>query len=279
MSTVVGGFLVPHVPAVLVEPDAPPPAVRDEVMGAYAEAARRLAALDPTAVVIVGADHYILFGPRCLPQMVIATGEVDGPVERFPGIPRRSYPTNEALAGHIRDHTAGQGFDWAVARTLTIDHSVALPYELVVRPHVDLPLVPVYLASGVEPYIPLRRAVDLGAAIGRAVAADGRDERVVVIGSGGISHTIGLPAMGEVNPAFDHEVLGLLTGGRLDELAAMTDERILAEGGNGGLEVRNLACAAAAVGGTGEVIAYAAVPEWVTGMGFVELRPHQAVPA
>ena len=40
------------------------------------------------------------------------------------------------------------------------------------------------------------------------------------------------------------------------------------------MEIRNWACAMGALeGARGETIAYEAVPEWVTGLGFVQLHP------
>ena len=54
----------------------------------------------------------------------------------------------------------------------------------------------------------------------------------------------------------------------------MPDAEILKQGGNGALEVRNFLCAMGALGPgvTGEVIAYEAVPAWITGLGFAELK-------
>jgi protocatechuate 4,5-dioxygenase beta chain len=43
------------------------------------------------------------------------------------------------------------------------------------------------------------------------------------------------------------------------------------------MEIRNFACAMAAVpGARGEIIAYEPVPEWVTGLGFLQLTPGSA---
>jgi protocatechuate 4,5-dioxygenase beta chain len=52
----------------------------------------------------------------------------------------------------------------------------------------------------------------------------------------------------------------------------MPDEQVLREGGNGALEIRNFVAAMSAVpGARGEVIAYHPVPEWITGLGFVQV--------
>ncbi len=279
MGKIVGGFWMPHDPVMLVAPEAPAEEVRDLVWGAYAKCAERLAELKPTSVIVLGCDHYILFGPHCLPSYVIGTGDVDGPIEGLPGLVKGKIANNEELASHIVALGAVSGFDWAVARTFTVDHSYSIPHQYVVKPAEkmlgrELPTIPVYLACGVDPYISLPRAAQLGEHIRKAVEAFDADERVVVIGSGGISHWVGTVEMGKVSEAFDREIMALGVNGDLAGLTAYQDDDIKARAGNGAMEIRNFACALAAVpGAKGEEIAYAPVPEWVTGLGFLQLHP------
>lgn len=277
MGKIVGGFLVPHDPVMLIAPDAPAPEIRARMWGAFSACAERLAALRPTSVVIVGADHYMLFGTSCLPSYLIGTGDVDGPLDSLPGLKRGVIPNSAALATHIAMHGWDTGFDWAVARALTVDHAVGIPNQLIVQPlrvaGAVVGTIPVYLAAGVDPYIRLRRAAQVGSQIRAAVESFSQEERVVVIGSGGISHWVGTADMGRVNEQFDREILGYAERGDLDGICALSDEYILEQGGNGGMEIRNWICAMGAlIGARGEVIDYAPVPEWVTGLGFVQLH-------
>ncbi|AOZ02293.1 protocatechuate 3,4-dioxygenase [Cupriavidus sp. USMAHM13] len=277
MGQIVGGFLVPHDPVMFVAPQAPAAAVQARMWGAFGQCARRLAELAPTSVVIVGADHYMLFGTACLPSYLIGTGDVDGPLDAMPGLKRGVIPNSEALATHIAADGHARGFDWAVARALTVDHAIAIPNQLIVQPLREaghaVGTIPVYLAAGVDPYIRIGRAIEVGRQIRDAVASFDAGERVAVIGSGGISHWVGTAEMGRVNEAFDREILDYAVRGDLAALAALRDDYILAHGGNGGMEIRNWACAMGALeGARGEVIAYEAVPEWVTGLGFVQLH-------
>jgi protocatechuate 4,5-dioxygenase beta chain len=277
MAKVVGGFLVPHDPVMFVAPEAPQQAIRERMWKAFDTCAARLAELRPTSVVIVGADHYMLFGTHCLPSFLIGTGDVDGPLDALPGLKRGVIPDSAPLAQHIAEHGLENGFDWAVARALTVDHSVGIPNQLIVQPlrdaGVQVGTIPVYIAAGVDPYIRLTRAVALGQAIRAAVEAWPGDERVAVIGSGGISHWVGTADMGRVNEAFDREILDYATRCDTDSIARLSDDYILENGGNGGMEIRNWACAMGALSGArGEVIDYAPVPEWVTGLGFVQLH-------
>lgn len=278
MGKIVGGFWMPHDPVMLVSPDAPPKQQQDAVWSAYDECAKRLAALDPTTVIIVGCDHYILFGTHCLPRYLIGTGDVDGPIERLPKLDRGVVDNNERLARHIVSEGEKERLDWAVGRSLTVDHSFAIPHQFVVQPAEQvlgrtIQSIPVYLACGVDPYISFERCVDLGQQIRQAVESFDEKERVVVIGSGGISHWVGTVEMGKVNEEFDREVLQHGVHGDLSALCNYSNDEILERGGNGAMEIRNFVMAMAAVPQpSGEVIAYEAVPEWVTGLGFLEIQ-------
>jgi protocatechuate 4,5-dioxygenase beta chain len=276
MGRIAGGFLVPHDPVMFVEPEAPPPDIRERVWGAFRTCADRLAELEATSVIIVGADHYYNFGTGCLPQYLIGTGDVEGPLDVLPGLKRQIIPTNQPLANFIASHGHENGFDWAVARAISVDHAVAIPDRLIVDPvrarGQRIGMVPVYIAAGVDPYLSMRRSIELGGAIRAAVESMPNHERVVVIGSGGLSHWVGMPQIKRVNEVFDREIMDHACTGNLAAMSALSDDYILEHGGNGGMEVRQWSVAMGAMpGARGEIIEYAPVPEWVTGLGFVQL--------
>ncbi len=78
--------------------------------------------------------------------------------------------------------------------------------------------------------------------------------------------------MGKVDAEFDQEILQHGVNGDLKALCSYSNEEILRRGGNGAMEIRTFAVAMAAVpNATGEIVAYEPVPEWVTGLGFLEL--------
>lgn len=270
MGKIVGGFVVPHDPLVFINPRKRP---RDHLLGAYQTIRERVVELRADAAVIIGADHYILFGPRCLPQILIGVGELHGPVDQLPGLPDRPIPHDAELAEHIVDTAHACGFDVAVARTLGVDHAIGTPAHLCLPADGSVRTIPVYMASGVAPYVRMERAHAFGALLKAAVEARDDDTRMVVIGSGGISHWVGTGEMGRINPEFDRLVLDALVAGDPAPLLALSDEEILRDGGNGGMEIRHFVTAMGAVpGARGEVIAYEAWDGGVTGLGFAELR-------
>jgi protocatechuate 4,5-dioxygenase, beta chain len=273
MAEIVGGFLLPHDPFILQTPEAAPADQRERVLAAFARIRDRVGELGATVAIVIGADHYILFGPGCLPAFLIGVGDLEGPLERLPGVARGPVAAHPELAGHIMRSGREAGFDWAVAKTLILDHSIMVPHHFCLAAHAGLATVPVYLASGVEPLIAKRRAYDLGGSIGEAVRSYPGAERVVVIGSGGISHWVGTAEMGRVNSEFDRRVLSLLERGDTRALIELDDAEIVREGGNGALEIRNFLCALGALGpaARARTIAYEPSPAWITGLGFSEL--------
>lgn len=282
MAKIVGGFWVPHDPVMFVAPDAPKDKeVAARMWKAYETCGERMTELGATAAIIVGNDHYILFGTNCLPRYLIGIGDVDGPIESLKGLERGVVENHEDLAQHIVKCGNDENFDWAVARSFTVDHAFSIPHQYVVEVAEKklgrkIPSIPVYIASGVDPFISMKRSRELGEHIRRAVESFPEDERVVIIGSGGISHWVGTVEMGKVAEDFDQEVLEFGVNGDLEGLANYSNEEILARGGNGAMEIRNFLCAMAAVPNpTGEIIDYAPVPEWVTGLGFLQIHANK----
>lgn len=273
MAQVVGGFLMPHNPMLAMGREMADPSQANAVFAAFETISQRVVELGADTVIVIGDDHYTNFGPHCIPSYLIGIGDVEGPVEPFLGIERAPIENNVPLAEHILKSGYGEGVDWSFAKSLTVDHSIAIPYDLAVRNIPGLRTIPVYLNAGVSPYLPSRRAHQIGQSIRRAVESWEGDERVVVYGTGGISHWVGSAGMGRVNAELDMRILEMCKAGDVEGLIALPDEMVEAEGGNGCLEIKNWICAMGAMpGATGEVILYEAMASWITGMGFAELK-------
>jgi protocatechuate 4,5-dioxygenase, beta chain len=273
MASIVGAFVLPHVPLTLSEPAAATPQQSARVHAAYGQIVTRLRELQVDTVVTIGADHYGLFGPQCIPQCLIAIGDVEGPMEEWLGIERGPILGNEPLARHIMDDGLESGIDWSFAKSMMVDHATMVPHHLCIRPLERVRTIPIYLNEAVPPFIPSNRCIKIGESIGRAVQRWRGSERVAVFGTGGISHWVGTAEMGTVNEAFDRRVLKLAQAGDIAGLAAISDEEILGSAGNGALEIKSWICAMASVPrARAHLIHYEAIPQWVCGFGFAELK-------
>jgi hypothetical protein len=88
-----------------------------------------------------------------------------------------------------------------------------------------------------------------------------------VLATGGISHDIATPRMGQVNEAFDREFMRLVAAGDDAELVRYAAEHV-DEAGNGAEEVRTWLVAHGAAGAAAfEPISDRAVSTWYTGIG------------
>ncbi|WP_330212002.1 protocatechuate 3,4-dioxygenase [Pseudomonas sp. Z18(2022)] len=272
MATIVSGFIVPHVPLMCVMPDAPSAEQRQVCWDAFATIGRRLTELEVDTVIVVGDDHYTLFGPQCIPSVLIGIGDLYGPVEPWLTVPRSRIANNEPLAQHIMRYGHRNGVDWAVAKSLTVDHSVFVPYHHVIRPLERVRMIPVYLNTGVDPLIDSRRCYQIGRSIADAVDAWSGNERVAVFASGGIAHWPGNAQMNQLNEVWDRLVIKHLESGDVEALAVISDEDIFNAGGNGGWEIKNYLCMLGAFGNcTGKLIAYEAVHEWLGSCAYMEM--------
>ncbi|MGE0874054.1 MAG: hypothetical protein AB7O31_05210 [Burkholderiales bacterium] len=242
------------------------------IVAGIREVGRRILAQKPDLVVVVSSDH--MFNVNMSLQAPFCVGVSD---EYTPfgdmDIPRTPRPGHRAFAEAFVAHAARRGFDLAKAEELRPDHGVALPMMLI-DPAGGVPIVPLLVNINMEPAPSPARCHALGGVLREAIDRQRPDgERVAVLATGGLSHWLNIERHGEVSEAFDREVLGSLARGHPEGLARLTAERIVAEGGNGGLEIVNwLVMAGAAPGWKGEIVYYEPMPEWFTGMGGLELR-------
>ena len=274
MAQLVGGFLMPHLPTIPSGALLDDEAVRGRVYGAFDQITQRLKELAVDTVIIVGDDHYECFGPHCIPSCLVVTGDVNvsDHVELL-GMPKGLLPNHPALARHIVETGYDDGIDWAFAKYLGVDHSIAVPWTMTAKQVPGIRVIPVFINAVVMPVIRSRRAQQLGASIRRAVDAFPGNERVAIFGTGGISHWVGGPGMGRINEEFDHKILQMAEAGDIEGLIALPDQTVLEEAGNGAIEIKNWIVAMAAMPEARCItIAYEPVVPWITGCGFAELK-------
>ena len=89
-----------------------------------------------------------------------------------------------------------------------------------------------------------------------------------MLGTGGLSHSIGVPTMGWIDEPFDHECIKHFERGEDVQLATFLTNA-LPRTGNGAHEIRDWVVAHAAAGSRGfELIDYFPSPETLVGVAF-----------
>jgi len=87
----------------------------------------------------------------------------------------------------------------AISASMDVDHGTVQPLEKLFGDATARPVIPIFINSVATPLGPLRRVRALGAAVGTFLATLGK--RVLVLGSGGLSHDPPVPTLATAPPA------------------------------------------------------------------------------
>ena len=261
----------------------------DDVNAAIAQAREFVQAYDPELVVIFSPDHYNGFFYKVMPPFCIGLN-ARGVGDYGTHVGPLNVP--EDIATDCAKAVLGSGVDVAVSASMDVDHGTVQPLEKIFGDATSLPVIPIFINAIAVPLGPLHRCRALGTAVGEYLAT--LDKRVLVIGSGGLSHSPPVPtlatagpaalqrivhgepmtseqrqarqtavidaamsfAAGEsdlqpLNPAWDHQFLEIIDGGRLPELDSWSNSFVLYEGGGSAHEIRTWLAAFAALATAG----------------------------
>ena len=153
-----------------------------------------------------------------------------------------------------------------MSHRLRLDHGTCIPlWRMGLE---TLPKVVPLLLNSIEPPMPsLRRCFDWGRLLRKSIDSYPEPIRVAILGTGGLSHSIGEPTMGAIYEDFDHETIRLFSSSADSLISYLEDE--LPRRCNGSEEVRNWLVAHGAAGGRGfELVDYLPVPTVIVGCGF-----------
>jgi aromatic ring-opening dioxygenase catalytic subunit (LigB family) len=274
MGTFVGAFAASHGPIIVRDWDKLPTPLQERFTRNFREVGRRIAAVAPDVLVVISPDHWVNFFLNNLPTVCIGVGEEnDGPPEPFmASFPYRALPGDARFAQHMMRSALDHGFDPSASYRLTLDHGFCIPLWLS-----DLPtmprIVPVIINALQDPMPTIERCLQLGHMISAAVQSYPADVRVAVLGTGGLSHSIGEPTMGDVDENFDRIALDALRG-HDERQVALTISDALMRAGNGSHEVRCWVVAHGAAGPSNfDLIDYMPCPEVYVGCAFGSWQP------
>ena len=279
MAKLVGAFGASHGPLIARDWERMPEAPRTRLGKAFRELGRRLSAARPDVLIEVSPDHWVNFFINNLPSVCIGVGEQhDGPPEPFLKEFARTLPGHPGLATHIVTTALANDFEPSISHRLTLDHGFCIPLLRMELP--QLPRIIPMVINDLEPPMPsIRRCLAWGRHLARAIASYPENLRVAILATGGLSHSIGEPTMGDIDEPFDRACIEAFTAG---DDASVIDalEAGLKTTGNGGHEVRNWVVAHGAAGSRGfDLVDYFPVPEVYVGCAFAAWTMPDAVKA
>jgi protocatechuate 4,5-dioxygenase beta chain len=241
VAKIIAGIATSHVPAIGVAVDrgmTQTPYWQPLFKG-YEPAREWLVKLAPDVAIIVYNDHANALSLELIPTFLI------GVADNFPiadeGFGRRPVPEVRGcapLAWHLAESLILDEFDMTIANEMPVDHGLTVPLSITCGqpPAWPFPVIP--LCVNVVQYPPPTgaRCFKLGQAIRRAVEKFDEDLRVVIYGTGGMSHQLQGERAGFINRQFDTAFLDGMTKDPV-ALTKITHTEYMREAGSEGIEM------------------------------------------
>ncbi|MFZ0227670.1 MAG: 3-carboxyethylcatechol 2,3-dioxygenase [Mycobacterium sp.] len=174
----------------------PSQALLDDIDAALTQARDFVADFNPEIVVIFAPDHYNGFFYKLMPPFCIGT-EAQGVGDY--GTHKGPLDVPQATAVGCAKAVLSAGVDIAISANMDVDHGTVQPLEKLFGTATARPVIPIFINSVATPLGPLHRCRTLGTAVGSYLAT--LDKRVLVVGSGGLSHDPPVPTLATATPA------------------------------------------------------------------------------
>ena len=234
-------------------------------MAAIAKLRETIEASRPDLIIVVGDDQHENLVDDNMPPFTIYMGEeAEASVSlRYLNQPksenRTKYRIHAGMAKALIDGLMDDGFDPSYSRKTRYDGGLGHAFARVLKflsPDASCPVIPVMVNTYYPPAPSAKRCAAFGQALARGLRRFPGEERVVIVGSGGLSHT-------KIDEKLDQDFIHSLEHNDLDFMAAMP-AHLLVEGTS---EIRNWIVTAAAANRPGTMIDYQPLYRTTTGVG------------
>jgi len=206
MARIVGGLTTSHVPAIggaiakglQAEPYWKP------FFDGFLPVRKWLDEVKPDVAVVFYNDHGLNFFLDKMPTFAVGAAPEYRNADEGWGLPTMApFQGQPDLSWHLIEHLVEHEFDITTCQEMLVDHAFTIPLKLFWPQEVPVTTVPVCINTAQFPLPSARRCYALGQAVGEAIRSWDSDKKVVVIGTGGLSHQLDGERAGFINKPFD----------------------------------------------------------------------------
>jgi len=214
-----------------------------------------IAKVQPDVAVIFYNDHGLNFWLDSLPTFAVGCASEYHTKDEGWGIPQfTDFDGYVDLSWHIVDAMKAADFDPVTCQEMYFDHALAVPMELT-WPGVQRPIriVPIEVNTVLFPTPTAKRCLALGRAVGKAIESFPTDEKILVMGTGGLSHQLEGTRAGFINRKFDIEFLESLPTNP-EWGTQFSPDQIVENAGTQGMEMINWLAARGTIAGDAKTV-------------------------
>jgi protocatechuate 4,5-dioxygenase beta chain len=243
MAQVIGGIGTTHVPAIggAIARHLEEDAYWKPFFDGFHEIHRWLALERPDVVVVFYNDHGLNFFLDKLPTFAVGAADEYKNADEGWGIPvAKPYPGDAALSWHIINRLVENDFDITMCQDMLVDHAFTIPMSLLWPGKDARPVrtVPICINTVQHPLPSPQRCFRLGQTVGQAVESYPPAERVLIVGTGGLSHQLDGERAGFINKPFDLMCMDRIVDAP-QELTKLSSLDIVEKAGSQGVELLN----------------------------------------
>jgi protocatechuate 4,5-dioxygenase beta chain len=208
MARIIGGIGTTHVPAI---GNAIAKGLQNEpywkpFFDGFHDAQTWLARVRPDVAVVIYNDHGLNFFLDKMPTFAVGAAKEYQNADEGWGLPvSRPFPGDPAFSWHLIESLVADEFDLTTCQEMLVDHGFTNPMALLWPGTQTRPVrtIPITINTVQHPLPSAARCFKLGQAIGRAIESYPEDVRVLVVGTGGLSHQLDGKRAGFINKEFD----------------------------------------------------------------------------
>jgi protocatechuate 4,5-dioxygenase beta chain len=284
MARIVGGIGTSHIPSIgnAIAKGLEHEPYWQPFFGAFDRVRSWLATAKPDVAVVIYNDHGLNFFLDKMPTFAIGAAAAYCHADEGWGLPvARSFAGDPDLSWHLIESLVADEFDITSCQEMLVDHALTVPMSLLWPGNGAWPvrIVPVVVNTVQHPLPSPKRCFDLGRAIGRALERYDPAMRVLVVGTGGLSHQLEGERAGFINKEFDRLCLDKLVSdpAALTRYSAMD---FVEQAGSQGVEFMNwMAMRGALTGDVREIHRNYHIPISNTATGVMVLENRAGAPS
>ncbi|NOX49743.1 MAG: protocatechuate 3,4-dioxygenase [Gammaproteobacteria bacterium] len=240
MARIIGGVTSSHIPAIA---NAMTQGLEQEpywkrFFDGYEPVKQWLAEVEPDVAIVVYNDHGLNFFLNQIPTFAIGCADRYENADEGWGLKTlASFDGDAEFSWHIAESLVNHNFDMTMCQEVLVDHGFITPMALMWRhlPKWPVKAIPLVVNTVQHPLPTAKRCYQLGQALGKAIESYPEDLKVVIFGTGGMSHQLQGERAGIINVDFDLQCIEKF----IDDpewLTHLSNDEIMQQAGTEGIE-------------------------------------------
>ncbi len=240
MARIVGGITTSHIPAIgnAMSDGLENDPYWKRFFDGYEPVKEWLAKVDPDIAIVVYNDHGLNFFLDQIPTFALGCADHYNNADEGWGLQTlASFEGDAEFSWHLAESLINQDFDMTTCQEMLVDHGFIVPMALMWRHLPEWPVkgIPLAVNTVQHPLTSARRCLALGHALRKAIESYPEDKKVVIFGTGGMSHQLQGERAGHINVEFDLKCMESVINDP-EWLAGLSNDEIIEKAGTEGIE-------------------------------------------